>query len=126
MKYDLASHERGSPALLGLRVWRAWRLWSALGLPLRRVRWLPRRKRASRLRHPCEPACLHRAGQCASVLAGIKVVRPVGRSTLTPAAARQARRVTKAGRFCASQFLDNQDHDNPIPLERGHGEPTYA
>jgi len=34
-----------------------------------------------------------------SVLAGIKVVLPVGSSTLTPAAARQARRVSKAGRF---------------------------
>jgi hypothetical protein len=25
----------------------------------------------------------------------------------------------KAGRFCASQFLDNQDHDNLIPIEPG-------
>jgi hypothetical protein len=65
------------------------------------------------------PACLHRAGQCASVLAGIKVVRPVGRSTLTPAAARQARRVAKAGRFYASQLLDNQALDNPIALGLG-------
>jgi hypothetical protein len=41
---------------------------------------------------------------------------------LTPAAARQARRVAKAGRFYASQFLDKQDHDNPIPLGAGLGD----
>ena len=44
---------------------------------------------------------------------------------MTPAAARQARRVAKAGRFCASQLLDNQALDNPIPLGLGRKEIKY-